>query len=453
MTFQLTRDQSRAMELQASDAVHVMLYGGSRSGKTFLNMRTVLLRALSCTSRHAVLRYRFNHVKQSVVFDTLPKVVDLCWPGLWQKSKLDKQDWFFALPNEESSGPHTTKWSEVWFGGLDDKERTEKILGLEFATLFLNECSQVSWSSRNMAITRLAQKTSRLRLKALYDCNPPSKGHWTYKLFIEKASPDTRKPMPDPSLYTAMVMNPEGNRGNISEEYFKELQALPERMRQRFLLGQFQNIEDSALWTSESIEQCRLAGELPTMQRIVIAVDPSGCSGDEDTRSDEVGMVVCGLGVDGKGYVLEDLSGRYGPAQWGQIVASAFDRHEADCVVAETNFGGALVGEIIRTARPGTPFREVKASRGKAARAEPIAALYDQGKIIHAGEFAELEDQMLSMTVAGYNGAKSPDRLDAAVWGMASLFTSLTKKEPAAGSHHRPATANLGYQQAKRRRR
>lgn len=422
MSFQLTRDQMRAMDLQASSAVHVMLYGGSRSGKTFLNMRTVLLRALACTSRHGVLRYRFNHVKQSVIFDTLPKVVDLCWPGLWQKSKLDKQDWFLAIPNEESSGPHTTKWSEIWFGGLDDKERTEKILGFEFATLFMNECSQISWSSRNMAITRLAQKTSRLRLKALYDCNPPSKGHWTYKLFIEKTSPDTRKPMPDPSLYTATVMNPAGNRGNISEEYFKELEALPERMRQRFLLGQFQNVEDSALWTIEGLEQSRLAGELPDMQRIVIAVDPSGCSGDEDTRSDEVGIIVCGLGIDGKGYVLEDLSGRYGPSQWGAIVASAFDRHEADRVVAETNFGGAMVGEIVRAARPSTPFTEVKASRGKVARAEPIASLFDQGKVVMAGEFPELEDQLMSMTTAGYNGARSPDRADAMVWGLASIL-------------------------------
>ncbi|MGI8390534.1 phage terminase large subunit [Brucella anthropi] len=437
------------MDLQASSAVHVMLYGGSRSGKTFLNMRTVLLRALACTSRHGVLRYRFNHVKQSVIFDTLPKVVDLCWPGLWQKSKLDKQDWFLAIPNEESSGPHTTKWSEIWFGGLDDKERTEKILGFEFATLFMNECSQISWSSRNMAITRLAQKTSRLRLKALYDCNPPSKGHWTYKLFIEKTSPDTRKPMPDPSLYTATVMNPAGNRGNISEEYFKELEALPERMRQRFLLGQFQNVEDSALWTIEGLEQSRLAGELPDMQRIVIAVDPSGCSGDEDTRSDEVGIIVCGLGIDGKGYVLEDLSGRYGPSQWGAIVASAFDRHEADRVVAETNFGGAMVGEIVRAARPSTPFTEVKASRGKVARAEPIASLFDQGKVVMAGEFPELEDQLMSMTTAGYNGARSPDRADAMVWGLASIFTAMTKREPGL---IRPPVVNLGHSNLKRRR-
>jgi predicted phage terminase large subunit-like protein len=418
VSFQATPDQLKAIDLQSSSATHCMLYGGSRSGKTFINLRSVLVRALAHRSRHAVLRYRFNHVKQSVVYDTLPKVLEVCFPGVAERSKLDKTDWFLALPNG----------SEVWFGGLDDKERTEKILGQEYASIFLNECSQISWASRNMAITRLAQKTP-LRLKAYYDCNPPPKGHWTYKLFIEGVSPDTRKPMPYAEQHVAMLMNPEGNQQNLAAGYLDQLKAMPERMRLRFLLGQFADDSDSSLWSVELLEQSRLAGELPDMQRIIIAVDPSGCAGDEDERSDEVGIVVCGIGVDGNGYVLEDLSGRYGPSKWGQIVADAFDRHEADRVVAETNFGGAMVGEIIRAARPGTPFQEVKASRGKVVRAEPIASLFDQGKVKMAGYFPELEDQLLAMTTAGYTGSRSPDRADAMVWGITSLFPALTKRE------------------------
>lgn len=418
MTFTPTLDQMKAIDLQSSNATHTMLYGGSRSGKTFLNMRTVLVRAMAHKSRHAVLRFRFNHVKQSVVYDTLPKVMEICFPGVSEHCKLDKQDWFYRLPNG----------SEVWFGGLDDKERTEKILGQEYATLFLNECSQISWAARNMAVTRLAQQTP-LRLKFLYDCNPPPKGHWTYKLFIEGVSPDTRRPLPYMQDYGALLMNPDGNKQNLAPGYIKQLEALPERQRLRFLLGQFADDSDSALWSVELLEQSRLVGELPDMLRIIIAVDPSGCSGDEDTRSDEIGIVVCGLGVDGLGYIIEDLSGRYGPSGWGKVVADAFDRHQADRVVAETNFGGAMVGEIVRVARPGTPFTEVKATRGKVVRAEPIASLFDQGKVMLAGYFPELEDQMLSMTTAGFTGARSPDRLDAAVWGITSLFPALTKKE------------------------
>jgi phage terminase large subunit-like protein len=168
----------------------------------------------------------------------------------------------------------------------------------------------------------------------------------------------------------------------------------------------------------------------------VIAVDPSGCSGPEDQRSDEVGIVVAGLGTDGRAYVLEDLSGKLGPGGengWGRVVASAFDRHGADCVVAETNFGGDMVHEIIRVARPRTPFKKVTASRGKVVRAEPISALYSSegnvGKISHVGIFPKLEDQLCGFTTAGYLGDRSPDRADALVWAMAELFPVLAKPE------------------------
>src|SRR5215213_6676566 len=119
-----------------------MLYGGSRSGKTFLIVRAIVTRALAHQSRHACLRYRFNHIKASIVYDTLPKVMALCFPGVAEHSRLDRSDWFYRLPNG----------SEIWFGGLDDKDRTEKILGQEYASLFLNECSQIPFNSRNMAL-------------------------------------------------------------------------------------------------------------------------------------------------------------------------------------------------------------------------------------------------------------------------------------------------------------
>lgn len=354
------------------------------SGKTFLILRSIVKRALITKSRHVVLRYRFNHVKNSVVHDTLPKVMSLCFPNLAPLCKLDKSDWYYKLP----SG------SEIWFGGLDDKERTEKILGQEFSTIFMNECSQIPWASRNMAMTRLAQKTS-LRLKAFYDCNPPNEGHWTYKLFVAKKHPDQKGRLADPANYNALTVNPKDNLANLQKGYLDELNNLPARMRQRFLLGQFGSAAESALWTPELIDQCRYAhGELPQMRRVIIAVDPSGCSGPEDTRSDEIGIIVCGLGTDGKGYVLEDLSGRHGPAEWGKIVAETYERHAADSVIAETNFGGAMVVEVIRAANANIPVRTVTASRGKAVRAEPVATLFEQMKVMIAGSYPELEEQL-----------------------------------------------------------
>jgi predicted phage terminase large subunit-like protein len=417
---QLTARQIQAEQLLRSPAKHVMLFGGSRSGKTFQIIREVVGRALLCTSRHAILRFRFNAVIQSVWHDTMPKAMALCFPGC--EYRMDKKDFFWELSNN----------SQIWFGGLDEKERTEKILGMEFATLVLNECSQIQVASRDVALTRLAQKTE-LPLKAFYDCNPPSKRHWTYQIFINKIDPARHQPLRDPDNYAALLMNPGDNRENLPADYIAELENLDERRRRRFLLGVFSDEDGSALWTLEMLDKGRLLdGSPPDMQRVIIAVDPSGCRGPEDLRSDEIGIIVAGLGTDGRAYVLEDLSGRFGPETWKTVVASAYHRWQADAVVGETNYGGAMVQEVIRTASTddGYPltFREVTASRGKVVRAEPIAALFEQGKVSLVGRFLELENQLCSMTLAGYMGDRSPDRLDAMVWALSALFPAVVRE-------------------------
>lgn len=439
-TCELTERQLEAEALLCSPATHCMLFGGSRSGKTFIIMREIVRRAIQCPSRHAVLRFRFNHLKASIIYDTLPKVMQICFPGAeW---KLDKSDWFAKLANG----------SEIWFGGLDEKERTEKILGQEYASIFLNECSQIPLSSRDIAVTRLAQRTA-LPLKMYYDCNPPSKRHWTYLYFIDKIDPARHQPLAAPDNYVSLQINPKHNEENLPAEYLQELENLDERKRQRFLLGVFGDEDETALWTPEMLDNGRLLDRAPPeMQRVIIAVDPSGCSGPEDLRSDEIGIVVAGLGTDGRGYVLEDLSGRFGPDKWKTIVASAFDRHRADAVVAEVNFGGAMVREVIRTAVADNglpiPFREVTASRGKVVRAEPVAALFAQGKISLVGRFPDLEYQLCAMTTAGYRGDRSPDRADAMIWALTSLFPAIVRESRKERST--PPKVILHYANAKR---
>jgi phage terminase large subunit-like protein len=419
MSFKPTNRQILANQLLAGDATHTMLYGGSRSGKTFIIVRAILMRALKQEkSRHACLRFRFNHIVSSIVMDTMPKVVDICFPGLAELSKLDKQLWVYKLPNG----------SEIWFGGLDDKERTEKILGQEYSTIYLNECSQIAYGARNIALTRLAQNVG-LKRRFLYDCNPPVDSHWTNKLFIKKVDPDNGKPLPNGEEYVSMLMNPKDNLENLDPAYLRDLENMPEKLRKRFLLGEFSSAVEGALWNGETIDKFRLEQQPDKITRIVISVDPSGCQGEEDKRSDEIGIIVAGLTASGYAVVLEDLSGRHGPAEWGRIVVDAFDRHEADCIVGEENFGGAMVKEIIRSQRSGVPYKAVRASRAKHVRAEPVAALYDDGKVRHVGHFAKLEDQLLGFTTAGYQGDRSPDRADALVWAIMELFPSLTKGE------------------------
>ena len=411
----LTVAQDRALDVLISDARHISLDGGSRSGKTFLFVYAIIVRACKePNSRHAIFRFRFNALKASVIHDTFPKVARL----MGVKYKMDKQDWFATLPNG----------SQIWFSGLDDKERTEKILGMEFATLFFNECSQIPWGSVKLALTRLAQKTG-LTLKAYYDLNPPSKAHWSYKVFHELRRPDDKLPL-ERGKYGNYNINPVDNAENLDPDYLADMANMPARERKRFYEGKYADIDEGALWTEELLDQNRNMGdELPDMQRIIIAVDPSGCSGPEDKRSDEVGIVVCGLGTDGHGYVLEDLSGKHGPEKWGTIAASAYERHGADAVIGEDNFGGDMVRAIIQAQDPNIAYRAVKASRGKVVRAEPISALYEQEKIHHVGYFPELEEQLCGFTVGGYMGERSPDRADALVWGMSEFFAGIVHEE------------------------
>lgn len=424
MTFSFTPKQLEAQQVIAGSATHVMLFGGSRSGKTFLNVRNVVMRALKAPgSRHAILRFRFNHVKQSIILDTFPKVMSLCFPGV--PYELSKTDWYVKING-----------SEIWFGGLDDKERTEKLLGLEFATIYLNECSQISWPAREMVMTRLAQLVMQkiqglpdkpLKLRVYYDCNPPSKAHWTFRLFKQKADPETHEPLRNPDDYVSFQMNPRDNLANLSPEYLeKTLGALSARMRRRFLDGEFADATPNALFDEAVIDRWRvLDGALPDFVRVVVAVDPSG-SGDEDnTDNDAIGVVVAALGTDGNAYLIEDLTLKAGPATWGKVATDAFDRHRADCIVGETNFGGAMVKYVIDTARARTPFKMVTASRGKVQRAEPFSSLYEQGKVRHVGILAQLEDELCAFSTNGYTGEGSPNRADAAIWALAELFPAI----------------------------
>lgn len=200
------------------------------------------------------------------------------------------------------------------------------------------------------------------------------------------------------------------------------------RLGRQELFAELLEDVQGALWTTEMIEACRVRA-VPDLQRIVVAVDPSGTKGigGAGTKGkavgDDVGIVVAGKGHDGRFYVLEDASCNLSPDGWARRVASSYDRWKADRVVAEQNFGGAMVEAVLRTAAPNLPVIMVHASRGKTQRAEPIAALYEQGRVSHCGDFQAMEDQMCAMTGAGYVGEGSPDRADSLVWALTHLAT------------------------------
>ena len=408
-----------------------MLRGGSRSGKTFILCRAIVQRAINAPgSRHVIFRLRFNHAKTSIWADTLPKVLKLCFPAL--RVRFDKTDFYVELPNG----------SQIWIAGLDDKERVEKILGAEYATLYFNESSQIPWGSIETAMSRLAQNielapeiaaaTGRmhLALKAYFDCNPPSKLHWSFQLFRAKVRPGTKEALPNPDDYAEMKINPDDNRDNLPPKYFEILDSMSAAKRLRFKDGEWASEVNGALWALEDrtaedgrtmpgLDTLRVA-KPPELRRVVVAVDPSGTKGDGG--GDNIGIVVAGVGIDGHAYVLDDATCQLSPEGWGRRVAERYKAWEADRVVGEANYGGDMVRFTVQTADKSLPYRDVKATRGKVVRAEPISALYEQGRVHHVGNFADLEDQLCNFTANGYVGDGSPDRADALVWALTELM-------------------------------
>lgn len=207
------------------------------------------------------------------------------------------------------------------------------------------------------------------------------------------------------------------NRDNLSKSFIETILDRYEntRLGQQELYARILDDVPGALWTRDDIEKHRVAKH-PNLVRIVIAIDPAVTNTEE---SDETGLIVAGKGVDGHAYVLSDNTLKASPKGWAQSAISLYDSFKADRIIAEVNNGGEMVEHVLRSIDPTVPYKAVHASRGKRVRAEPISAMYEQGKIHHVGIFPQLEDQMCSFTP---DTEESPDRVDALVWAMTDLM-------------------------------
>lgn len=410
--FKYSQAQQQALAMLGSGARFCLLYGGSRSGKTFVLCCALVIRALKgAGSRHAVIRRHFNGVRSAVGNDTMPKALRIRFPGL--EYEYSKTDSVFKFSNG----------SEIQLVGLDDAQRAEKILGREFATLYFNECSELDFTSVQTALTRLAQNVPGLENKAFFDCNPPGKSHWSYRMFVQKLNPADNTPLAQPDQYCVMRINPADNRENLPPGYIEDtLGTLSVRQRCRFLEGQWQDEVEGALWSSELIDRSRVVNP-PELHRVVIGVDPAVTAGKS---SDLTGIVGAGASADGHYYILADRSCRLNPLEWGREVIKLYRELKADRVIGEVNNGGDLIRTMLCELSPGLPFQAVTARRGKVLRAEPVAALYEKNLVHHTGLFAELEEEMCSYSPL--TAVKSPDRLDALVWAVAALSEPVEKR-------------------------
>ena len=218
----------------------------------------------------------------------------------------------------------------------------------------------------------------------------------------------------------------EANRAYLAASFLEEVKARygGTLLGAQELEGVLVEDLEGAFWTGAALEAARV-DQVPPLDRIVVAVDPpvTGKAGSDECGIVVAGVVMAGGSRDWRAYVLEDASvAGASPHQWARAAVEAFHRHKADRLVAEVNQGGEMVREVIHQEDSALPVHMVRASRGKAVRAEPVAALYEQGRVQHVRGLLRLEDQMLQMSRAGFQGRGSPDRMDALVWAIHELL-------------------------------
>lgn len=235
-----------------------------------------------------------------------------------------------------------------------------------------------------------------------------------------KSVPLLRRLLKDPSVRVAR-MRTSANAAHLAPGFLAAVVGRygGTRLGRQELDGEMIEDRADALWKRDELERLEVPAE-GDLTRIVVAVDPSA---SDSRRSAACGIIVAGLREDGMGIVLADgTAEKAGPGEWAARAVGLYHRHDADCIVAEVNQGGDMVAAVIRTVDPLVPVKAVRASRGKWLRAEPVAALYEQGRVRHAARMPELEDEMCDFGPDGLSGGRSPDRVDALVWALTELM-------------------------------
>jgi len=366
-----------------------LMFGSARSGKTLIALYTLIIRACKApNTTHIVVRKYSNSLRRSIWAQTLNDVMKLAFNDLHKICKYNETQMTLTLPNN----------SKIMFLGCDNRNSMDKILGIECSTLFIDEISELYREQFDLLKSRLAER-SILKNRLIATCNPTTKTSWVYKYFV-----DTNK---------ALQINVVDNLDNVSKTFIETLKSLSDKQKKRFLLGEWANEIEGALWDIDLIEKTRKP-LLIKPHRTVIGVDPATTS---KLNSDLTGLIVS-CKVDEEFFVLEDDSGKYTPQQLAVRVDTLFQKYDVDTVVIETNQGGDYVLDNLKKQNQYMPVKGVHHRVGKVVRAESISYLFERNLCHLIKSMPELEDEMVSYVIDSNN---SPDRLDAMVIGIREL--------------------------------
>ena len=389
------------------DIRYVLMEGGRGSGKSVA--LSTFLNHLTFDEKNKILftRYTMVSAETSII------------PEFREKAEWLGNEDAFSFKNTEVI--NTKADTEILYRGLKPSSKTANsalksvnnvnILVLEEA----QECADEDLFDR----VDFSIRTKHKKNLVIIVLNPTDKGHWIHKRFYDERNNKKRSD----TLYIKSSYH--DNLDNLDDSFIKRANEIKEsnpRKYENIFMGNWLSDVQGALWTFKMLDKAREVRKLGPYKRIVIALDPAVSA---NKTSDETGIIVGGVDTLDNLIVIDDISGRYTPNEWANRALNAYYKYEADCILGEVNNGGDLIEANVRNIDQNVKFKQVRATRGKILRAEPIAGLYEQNRVYHVRRFPELEEQMTSYT--GEPGEVSPDRLDALVWAL----TELTQRKSA----------------------
>jgi PBSX family phage terminase large subunit len=372
-----------------------LVTGGRGSGKSF--SISLFLLNLTYESGHVILFTRWTMV--SAFISIIPEFIE-------KIELLNKEEDFEITQNEIVN---KLTGSKILFKGIKTSQgtATASLKSISGVTTFLLDEAEELVDETVFDRIDLSIRSKDKPNRVILVMNPSYKSHWIYKRWVAKPKQDCTY------IHTTYLHN----RQNLSKSFLDAAERTKSENLHRYnhlFLGEWLDDAEGMLWNREIINRSRIQ-TAPELVRKIVAIDPAITA---NIGSDETGIVVLGKDERGRIYVLEDLSGKYSPNEWSSLASSAVIRHGADCIVAEKNQGGEMVEAVIRQNDNKTRVKLVTATKGKYVRAEPTYSLYEQSKVFHVGNFPILESQMITFDP---DKGKSPDRVDALVWGITEL--------------------------------
>lgn len=431
--------------LKKPNAKYFLARGGRRSGKSVAWSLAVAGRAfLYPKSKHGIFRNQLNSCRSLLFQGTFVEVMELAWPEY-----LARKD---VVVNKSEGTITFHNGSIIYFKGLDEN-RLSRQRGAEYATIWLNECNEVKdyesitvlESSLNHATPMLHDDGSPIMRngeplmitpKMLFDCNPQLNSDWDAQLFKFLVNPVSGVPHARPGRYQQIKMESEDNIKHQAKSYLDDLRESLQGMDgalSTLVHGEWRDENPEALFRSTMLTT-RYEVSRDDMALVIVGVDPGGFS--ERGDKDETGIIVVGLGFDGYAYVLDDCSVKGLPEKWGPEVVKAYDKWDANLIVAEVNQGGTLVGHTISNIRRNLIVKPIRAKDGKISRAMPVSMAYHGNRVRHTDydRLKLLEQQMYDFEAVVAKRGKSPDRVDALVYALTEVL-KLGKPEFVGGSY------------------